>query len=372
MDKRLFTPGPLMTSASVKAAMLRDLGSRDAEFIGIVRDVRQRLLGLGGVSQKAGFEAILLQGAGTFGIESVIGSALAVDGELLVVINGAYGERMERIATMLGIKTHAIVTPELQTPRPEAVARELERHPGITHVAVVHCETTTGILNPVEEIGAVVRAAGKRYVVDSMSAFGSVPIDLHTAEVDFLVSSSNKCIEGVPGFSVVLCRNEALLESEGRARSLSLDLVAQWRGLERDGQFRFTPPTHAILAFRQALEELEDEGGVVARGARYRENQRTLSRGMHALGFEELVPRADQGNIISTFRYLDHPRFDFDELYERLSERGFVIYPGKLSQCDSFRIGTCGRIDAGDIRELLSALRSTLSELGITPLPVSP
>ena len=258
-DKALFTPGPLTTSRTVKQAMLRDLGSRDHEFIALVKDIRRRLLQIGSVSEPE-YTAILMQGSGTFGIESVISSVIPPSGKLLVVVNGAYGRRMVQIAQVLHIDHVTLTCPENERAEPAEVAAALAANPGVTHVAIVHCETTTGIFNPVAEIATVVRDHGARYIVDAMSSFGAVPLDLAAYNVDYLVSSANKCIEGVPGFAFVLARRSALLETRGFARSLSLDLLAQWEGLEANGQFRFTPPTHALLAFHQALDRTRDGG----------------------------------------------------------------------------------------------------------------
>ena len=324
-DKLLFTPGPLTTSSTVKEAMLRDLGSRDTAFIAAIETIRNNLLGLAGLSREKGYECALMQGSGTSGVESVIGSAVPPGGKLLVVINGAYGERMLKIAGVLGIECAALRCGENTKTDPDAVARRLDADGSITTVAIVHCETTTGIINPVEETGALVRERGKTYIVDAMSSFGAVALDLEKAWVDFLVSSANKCIEGVPGFSFAICRGEALARCEGQARSLSLDLFAQWKGLESNGQFRFTPPTHTILAFEKALEELAEEGGVAGRAARYSGNYDTLVAGMSALGFKEYLPREDQGYIITSFRYPTHPAFDFTEFYTRLSEKDLVL-----------------------------------------------
>lgn len=364
-DRPLFTPGPLTTSRTVKQAMLRDLGSRDREFIDTVRRVRAGLLDLAGVSRERGFEVVLMQGSGTFGVESVIGSVVPPGGKLLVVINGAYGERIARIASVLKIDTALLRFPEDTPPSAADVDQTLARDPGITAVAVVHCETTTGIMNPVEEIGRAVRKRDAVYFVDSMSAFGAVRFDFEACGIDYLVSSANKCIEGVPGFSFAICRRDALVATEGWARSLSLDLLAQWRGLEANGQFRFTPPTHAILAFDQALRELEAEGGVEGRARRYRANYECLVEGMRKLGFREHLKPELQGSIITSFRYPDDPAFVFDEFYDRLGARGFVIYPGKVSDADCFRIGNIGRIFEADVRGLLAAVRETMKEMGI-------
>jgi 2-aminoethylphosphonate-pyruvate transaminase len=364
-DKILFTPGPLTTSQTVKQALLRDLGSRDGDFIARIADIRSRLLALGGVEPE-GYVAIPMQGSGTYAVESVFASTIRRDGRVLVIINGAYGRRIAQICTTLGIAVGTLEFPEYQTPDLARIEAELAGG-AYTDVAVVHCETTTGIINPIEAIGALVTRAGARYIVDAMSSFGAVSIDIAGAGIDYLVSSANKCIEGVPGFGFVISRREALVETEGRARSLSLDLLAQWRGLEASGQFRFTPPTHALLAFHQALVELEAEGGVAGRGERYQANYRTLTEGMKSLGFAAYLPPELQGYIITSFRYPETPGWDFEEFYTRLNDRDFVIYPGKVSDADCFRIGNIGRIFPADVKALLGAIREVLVEMkGVT------
>jgi 2-aminoethylphosphonate-pyruvate transaminase len=363
-DPLLFTPGPLTTSRTVKQAMLRDVGSRDATFIATVAHIRQSLLSLAGVSRAAGYEAVLMQGSGTFGIESVITSAVPRDGKLLVLANGAYGERIARIAEVAGIDSTVLQSPEDEPVDPAQTQAALAADPAITHVSVVHCETTTGLLNPIEDIGAIVRSRGRAYIVDAMSSFGAVPIDVAGSGIDFLVSSANKCLEGVPGFSFVIAKRDALLACEGNARGVSLDLHAQWRGLEKDGQFRFTPPTHPLLAFEQALMELDAEGGVFGRGTRYSANQRALLDGMQAMGFRPYLASEHQSYIITSFHYPTHPNFSFPAFYDRLALLGFVIYPGKVSQTECFRIGTIGRIFEHDVRQLLAAIRTVLDEMG--------
>jgi 2-aminoethylphosphonate-pyruvate transaminase len=369
--KRLFTPGPLTTSRTVKEAMLVDVGSRDDEFIAVVRAIRRRLLELGGVSQTQGYEAVLLQGSGTFGIEAVLSSAVPPQGKLLILINGAYGERMLTIAARHRLAADSLRWPENEITDPEAVRRRLAQDPALTHVAIVHSETTTGMVNPVEAIGKLVRAANRTFIVDAMSSFGAMPLSLASAQIDFLISSANKCIEGVPGFSFVLARTEPLQACQGNARTLSLDLFEQWRGLEANGQFRFTPPTHAILAFAQALRELEAEGGVAGRMKRYQANHAALMAGMSALGFRAYLSPEHQGWVISAFHYPGDPAFQFEDFYRRLAERGMVIYPGKLGKVACFRIGNIGRLTAADIRELLDAVAAVLRDMNVA-VPVAP
>jgi 2-aminoethylphosphonate-pyruvate transaminase len=330
--------------------MLRDLGSRDAEFIHLVRDIRQRLLLIGEVLPTE-YTAVLLPGSGTYGVEAVLSSTVPPTGKLLLLVNGAYGQRMAQMAQVLKIPAQVLSYPEDQAVNPADVDSALADDATITHVAVVHCETTTGRFNPIAAIGEIVRRHERIYFVDAMSSFGGVPLALGALGIDYLVSSANKCIEGVPGFSFVLARRERLLATAGYARSLSFDLLAQYKGLESNGQFRFTPPTHALLAFHQALLELAAEGGVAAR--------------MAALGFQCYLPPEAQSHIITAFLYPTHPRFHFEAFYQRLSVKGYSIYPGKVSNANCFRIGSIGRIFPADVHGLLAAIRTTLHEMEI-------
>lgn len=364
-DKLLFTPGPLTTSLAVKQAMLRDAGSWHYEFNAVVKSVRERLLAVAGLAPAAGWESILLQGSGTFGVEAVLATIIPPNGKLVVLVNGAYGERIVQMAQYLRISHSVLRTPEDTRPDLTAIERALAGDASITHVACVHCETTTGILNPITEVGRIVKQHGRVYIVDAMSSFAAVPIDFASAGIDYLISSSNKCIEGVPGFSFILCRRADLIATEGSARSLSLDLLAQLRGFDKNGQFRYTPPTHVILAFDQALKELDQEGGVLARAARYRRNHQALVDGMAQLGFRLFLDPKVQSYIITGFHYPTDQKFSFEEFYNRLSDKGFIIYPGKLTQVNTFRIGTIGRIFESDIRSLLSAVSETLNEMGV-------
>ena len=368
-DKLLFTPGPLTTSLTVKQAMLRDAGSWHHEFNAVVKSVRERLLAVAGLAPATGWEAILLQGSGTFGVEAVLATIIPPNGKLLVLVNGAYGERIVQMAQYLKISHSVVRTPEDTPPDLVAIERALAGDASITHVACVHCETTTGILNPITEVGRIVKQHRRVYIVDAMSSFAAVPIDFASTGIDYLISSSNKCIEGVPGFSFILCRRADLMATEGSARSLSLDLLAQLKGFEKNGQFRYTPPTHVVLAFDQALKELDQEGGVLARAARYRRNHQVLVEGMGQLGFRLFLDPKVQSYIITGFHYPADQKFYFEEFYTRLSDKGFIIYPGKLTQVNTFRIGTIGRIFESDIRSLLSAVGETINEMGVKTNP---
>ncbi|WP_460451515.1 2-aminoethylphosphonate--pyruvate transaminase [Alsobacter sp. SYSU BS001988] len=362
-DDFLLTPGPLTTSRSVKEAMLHDWGSRDAAFVRINREVLEALPRI--VNGEGDYVAVPMQGSGTFAVEAMLTTFVPPDGECLVLVNGAYGHRARRILDIARRRSVVHETPEDVPPDLAEVEALLARSPSITHVFAVHCETTSGVLNPVEEIGAVARRHGKAYLVDAMSAFGALPLDARAAHATAIAASSNKCIEGVPGLGFVVARAADLAAAKGSATTLSLDLHDQWANFEKTGQYRFTPPIHVIVAFHQALREFWAEGGQPGRLARYEENRRTLVQGMRALGFQTLLPDALQAPIIVTFHMPADPRFVFQEFYDRLKDRGFVIYPGKLTVADSFRIGCIGRLEASHMRQALDAVRDVMAELGV-------
>jgi 2-aminoethylphosphonate-pyruvate transaminase len=359
----LLTPGPLTTSLTVKQAMLRDWGSRDGEFIAMNARVRDRLLKLAGA--EATHVCVPMQGSGTFAIEATIGTLLPRAGKLLVLVNGAYGKRMQRIAEVMRREVAVLDWPEDAPVDPKTLDTALYRDPRVTHVAVVHCETTSGILNPVEAVAEVCETHRRPLLIDAMSAFGALPLDVRTTPFVAVVASSNKCLEGVPGMGFALVHRDALQAARGNAHSLSLDLEEQARGFEANGQWRFTPPTHVLAAFDRALDEHDAEGGVEGRGKRYHDNHRVLVEGMLALGFETLLPSALQAPIIVTFRMPADPAFIFERFYEGLREKGFVIYPGKLTIADSFRIGCIGRLGEAEMRGAVDAVRATMAEMGV-------
>lgn len=358
----LLTPGPLSTSPGVRRAMLRDWCTWDDDYnLGVVTPIREKLVALASATRPAEYTAVLMQGSGTFSVESMIGSVVPRDGKLLVLANGEYGNRLARIATTLGIDTVVHDSGELAPPDPGRLDAALLADRAITHVVCVHNETTTGMLNPLEAIAAIVKRHGRIFLVDSMSAFGGIPLDLAEHGIDFLVSSANKCIQGVPGFGFVIARVSELAKCQGRARSVSLDLHDQWMAMEKGkGKWRFTSPTHVVRAFAQALAELDEEGGVAARHARYTENQRRLVDGMENLGFRCLLPRELHSPIITGFLNPDEPKYEFNRFYSLLKEKGFVIYPGKVTGVDSFRIGTIGHVFPEDIDRLLDAVAASM------------
>lgn len=362
----LLTPGPLTTSRTVRRAMLQDWCTWDDDYNALVQEIRSRLVGL--ATRGDGVTAALMQGSGTFAVEACVGTLLPPDGKLLVASNGAYGRRIAQIAARLRIPCVELDHAETEPVDAARVADALRREPDVTHVAVVHCETTTGMLNDVAAVGEAVAAGGRRYVVDAMSSFGGIPMTIEGLGADALVSSANKCIAGVPGFGFVIAQRDVLAGCRGHARSLSLDLFDQWETMEREhGKWRFTSPTHTVRAFLQALRELETEGGVVARHARYAENQRRLALGLEGLGFRTLLPRALQSPFITSFRFPEDPAFRFSTLYAALKRRRFVIYPGKVSDAETFRVGTIGHVFPEDVDALVVAFGEAVAELGFRP-----
>ncbi|RNA17325.1 2-aminoethylphosphonate--pyruvate transaminase [Brachionus plicatilis] len=372
-DKKLFTPGPLTTTYSVKQAMLKDLGSRDDQFIQIIKNVQTKLIEIAVFCSFEGlpndeYTVVLMQGSGTFGVESVFQTCTKLDeSNVLVLENGAYGQRIEKICKLLSINHKVLRFPEDRAIDCDAVKSFLEKDNNYTHVAVIHGETTSGALNNVEKIGQLVKThiPNSILIVDSMSAFGAVPVDIQKGFIDFLISSSNKCIQSVPGFSFVICSIKKLLSFKNNSRSLSLDLVDQYENMLKTNQFRFTPPTHSILAFKQALDELEQEGGPQKRYERYSNNHEIVRKGLLSIGFKELVPHEEQSKIINTFHYPNDENFNFEEFYKRLSDKGMVIYPGKMTKASCFRIGSIGALFAEDMHQLVQLIVQILRDMNV-------
>ena len=363
-DPLLLTPGPLTTSASVKQAMVHDWGSRDAGFIAINKMVLEKIVELAGA--EGTHVTVPVQGSGTFAVEAMITTFVPRSGKLLVLINGAYGQRARKIAEIAGRAVVVHETPEDRPPDLAALDALLAGDPAITHVFAVHCETTSGILNPIADVARLVGGHGRRLLVDSMSAFGALEIDARKIQYDALAASSNKCLEGVPGLGFVVCRKAALAECKGNATTLVLDLFDQAEGFTKTGQYRFTPPIHVIVALGKAIEEHAAEGGVAGRGKRYTENARVLIDGMRAMGFRTLLGEKLQAPIIITFHMPSDPKFVFQRFYDGLKDRGYVIYPGKLTVADSFRMGCIGRLFPTDMNGALDAVRDVLEDMRVS------
>jgi len=361
----LLTPGPLTTSFAVKEAMLRDWGSWDDEFRAMTRKMRQQLLALLGPGA-SDYDCVPIQGSGSYCVEAMLGSFVPRDGKVLVLANGAYGLRAAQTMEYLGRDFRLLDKGDYLPPRGDEVAEMLADDPAITHVLIIHCETSSGILNPVEEIADAAHGAGRKVLIDSMSAFGAVPLDVARVKYAAMVSSANKCIEGVPGFGFVIARTDELLAAKGNSHSLALDVHAQWATMEKTGQWRFTPPTHAVAAFLTALDAHEKEGGVAGRGARYTRNRDVMVQGMRELGFETLLADRWLSPIIVTFFCPADRNFEFTAFYDAMKKRGFIIYPGKLTVADSFRVGCIGQMDEHVMRQVVKAARDALKDMNVS------
>ncbi|HLX29171.1 MAG TPA: 2-aminoethylphosphonate--pyruvate transaminase [Casimicrobiaceae bacterium] len=362
-DPILLTPGPLTTSLPTKVAMLRDWGSWDSAFNSITATVRGQLLDI--VSAQQSHVCVPMQGSGTFSVEAAVNTLVPRDGHLLVLINGAYGKRLAKLAQMMGRRVSVFETAEDVQTKAADVERLLTDDPSVTHVGLVHCETSTGILNPLADIAAVIARHGKRLIVDAMSSFGALPIDAQAIPFEALVAASGKCIEGPPGMGFVIARRAALEESAGNCSSLSLDLHDQWQYMEKTTQWRYTPPTHVVAAFAAALDAHAAEGGSPARLLRYTRNCDMLVAGMKELGFRPFLDPAIQAPIIVTLHAPADSRYTFREFYDRVRDKGFILYPGKLTRVETFRVGCIGAIGPEEIRQAVNAVRDTLREMRI-------
>ncbi|MBK6980517.1 MAG: 2-aminoethylphosphonate--pyruvate transaminase [Betaproteobacteria bacterium] len=362
-DPILLTPGPLTTSLATKAAMLRDWGSWDQSFNAITGSICRDLVDV--VRGEATHVCVPLQGSGTFSVEAALANLVPRDGKVLVPQNGAYCQRILKILGYLGRAHAALDLPEDRHPTGAMVEEALRADPAITHVAQVHCETGTGILNPLPEIAAACARHGKGLIVDAMSSFGAIDIDVSRYPVDAVVAASGKCIEGVPGMGFVIARRAVLEKCQGNSHSLAMDLFDQWTYLQKTTQWRFTPPTHVVAAFRAALDQFLAEGGTPARGARYARNCAVLVEGMEALGLKPFLPRAIQAPVIVTFHAPDDPAYVFQAFYDRVKAKGYVLYPGKLTRVETFRVGCIGAIDENEMRNVVSAVGETLAEMGV-------
>jgi len=352
----LLTPGPLTTSETVKQSMLQDWCTWDDDYnIDVVQKIRHDLVDL--ATSHKGYTSTLLQGSGTACVEAVLGSAIGNNDKILVIDNGAYGKRMAEICEVLKLNYHVIKLDEITAPNVDDIASALTADIGFTHLAMVHCETTTGMLNPIATVAELCQQHSVTFILDAMSSFGGMTFDIGELDVGFMISSANKCIQGVPGFGFVIAKQTLMEACKGKARSLSLDLYGQWHTMETsNGKWRFTSPTHVVRAFAQAMKELKQEGGISARANRYATNQTLLVEGMRELGFATLLPDEHHSPIITSFLSPNTADYDFKRFYQALKQHGFVIYPGKVSNADCFRIGNIGEIYPEDIKQLIIAI----------------
>ncbi|MBU3159148.1 2-aminoethylphosphonate--pyruvate transaminase [Clostridium frigoris] len=351
---KLLTPGPLTTTKTVKEEMLFDRCTWDDEYKAITKKIRFELLEIAVASPKD-YTTVLMQGSGSFGVESVLHSTISGKDKLLIISNGAYGERIIKMAKCIGINYISFKLEYDNVFKTCDIKDILDNDIEITHIAMVHSETTTGIINPIEEIAKISKDYGKILIIDAMSSFGGIPINVQNLEIDYLVSSSNKCIQGVPGFCFVICKIERLIKCFGNSKSLCLDLYDQWKSMDKDGQWRFTSPTHVVAAFSKAIDELIEEGGVEARNDRYKKNNCLLRSKLKNIGFDAYIKEELQSPIITTFLFPSE-NFDFSDFYNYVKERGFVLYPGKLTEVNSFRIGNIGEIYEEDIEKVCNII----------------
>jgi 2-aminoethylphosphonate-pyruvate transaminase len=363
-DPILLTPGPLTTTLTTKAAMLRDWGSWDASFNAVTARVRERLTAI--INGRETHVCVPMQGSGTFSVEGAVNTLVPRDGHVLVLINGAYGKRLARLTEMMGRRLSVFETADDVQTTAADVARLLDADASITHVGLIHCETSTGILNPLPEIADVVAKRGRSLIVDAMSSFGAIPIDVKRIPFDALIAASGKCIEGPPGMGFVFVRKTVLEQCAGRSTSLALDLYDQWTYMERTTQWRYTPPTHVVAAVDAALEQYIAAGGQPARYRRYAANCETLISGMTEMGFKVFLDPRIQAPIIVTFHAPVDPKYAFKPFYDEVRNRGFILYPGKLTELETFRVGCIGAIGPEEMRQAVNAVRDSLRALGIS------
>ena len=362
-DKILLTPGPLTTTLRTKLAMLRDWGSWDSDFNAVTARVRQSLLKI--IHAQDSHVVVPLQGSGTFSVEAAVATLVPRDGHVLVLDNGAYCKRAARLTTLMGRTCTVMGFDEAEQVSPAALDDKLANDKTITHVILIHCETGAGVLNPLPEVAAVCERHGKGLIVDAMSSFGALPIDARQTRFDALVAASGKCLEGVPGMGFVFIRKAVLEGCAGRSQSLAMDLYDQYQYMEKTGQWRFTPPTHVVVALAEAIEQFEAEGGQPARLARYTDNYRTLIDGMSRLGFMPFLDPSIQAPIIVTFHAPGDPRYEFKAFYAAARSHGFILYPGKLTQVETFRVGCIGAIGPNEMEQAVNAVALTLEDMGI-------
>ena len=365
-DPILLTPGPLTTSADTKSAMLSDWGSWDGAFNALTASVCRDLVAI--VHAQGDHVCVPLQGSGTFSVEAALGTLVPRNGKVLVPDNGSYCKRIVRILGYLGREAVVLPHGDQEPADPARIDAALSADPSITHVAQVHCETGTGILNPLPQIAAVVASHGRGLIVDAMSSYGAIPIDARAQRFDALIAASGKCLEGVPGMGFVITRQSGLEHAGGNSASLAMDLLDQWRYMQKTGQWRFTPPTHVVAALRAAIDQYQAQGGQAARLARYTENCAVLVSGMRALGFKTFLPDALQAPIIVTFHSPPDPAYDFGKFYSLVRDRGFILYPGKLTEVDTFRVGCIGTIGADTMKQAVAAIADSLREMGVCRL----
>ena len=364
----LLIPGPVSTSAAVKAAMAQDFAPWDGSFRPLYAEVRERVLALAGVGEDS-HTVLPLQGCGHFAMEAAIRSLVPPHdgGKLLIPVTGSYAVRMARLAREAGRHVVELPIPAGLPADPQAVAARLAADAAITHVGQVYSETSTGLVHPVAAVGEAVRAAGRHMIVDAVSAFGALPLDLAAQpEIAAVVFTSNKCLEGMPGLSFTVARRERLAQAIV-AGSWSFDLADIDRHASGHGygSFRFTPPAQVLAAFLVALREHAAEGGRPARLARYAANAAALYDGMLAIGLRPYLRRELQGPIVLNVHAPDDPAWSLQDFVDGCNRRGFVISNFYDTAAPSFRVGCIGGVAPDDMRRFVAAVHDTLHAMGV-------
>ena len=356
--KILLNPGPATTTDSVKNAMVvEDICPREKDFGQLLDRIKDDLVRV--VHGENDYLATLFTASGTGGLEAAITSAVPKGKKLLVVDNGAYGARMANIAKTFGIEVVHYKLEYGDYPDLAAIDDLLRKNPETSHLALVHHETTTGMLNPVQEICDLSRRYNVEVIVDCMSSYAGIPIDIKKWDTGFLISSSNKCIQGMPGLVFVIFKKSLLPAIQNQKRSFYFDLYSQYTGFQKTGQMQYTPPVQVAYALRQAIDEYFAEGEM-NRWKRYRESWETLCSGLKQLGFQFLLPRQYESQILLAIIEPNHPAYNFDSMHDYLYQRGFTVYPGKGAKEATFRLSILGDLSKTDIEAFLKELKGYL------------
>lgn len=364
LDSYLLTPGPVTVAMEVKRQMLTDRSANSRVMIDMIAWIRSYLLEI--CNGTAKYECVPLQGSATYAVEAVFQTLVPRGSSVLIIDNGAYGTRMANIAEALGLRVTRLSFGLTPLPSAADIEAALRRDPAIEYVSLCHVETSTGAQNPIEDIAAVAHAHGKKVIIDAVASFGGLPIDVEVLRPEAVILSPNKCLEAVPGMGIVIARRDLLEASKGRSPSPCLDLHDQWDFLQKNGFFRWTPPTHVLAALAESLRAHKAEGGIAPRHARYRGHWTRLVAAMRARGFSTLLPDADNAPIVTSFHVLDDPRFSFQSLFDALEKRGVIIFPGNFPAVGTFRIGVMGDLRTADIDYIIASIDAALAEMGVS------
>jgi 2-aminoethylphosphonate-pyruvate transaminase len=358
----ILTPGPVATSALTRQAMLRDFTPNEPDLLALTAEMRVRLVAM--VHGQDRYVCVPVQGVGNTANEAALGTLVPREKKLLIVDNGFYGARLQQIAGAIGVPFAALELPWTEPVTGAQLDAALAADPAIGHVVVCHVDTGTGLLNPIEPLAEVARTRGVALIVDAIASFGGLPIDADALDLEAIVLSPNKWLEGLPGIGLVVAKRTALEAAAGRSHSFCLDLHRQWRGLESDGRWRFTPPAQATAALVAALRQHAKEGQA-ARFERVRRNWRCLVGGLRALGFQTFLRDEVASPVIATFHEPADPNYERERLFELTWQQGFVMFRGRLTREPTFRIGCMGAIDEAVMRQVVRAIETSMAAMGV-------